>query len=65
VQHAFTFTPSLSLFVDCESEAELDRLFSALAEGGQILMPLEDHGFSTRFGWANDRFGVSWQLNLP
>lgn len=33
-------------------------------EGGEVLMPLDDYGFSTRFGWLNDRFGVSWQLNL-
>ncbi|HJW40401.1 MAG TPA: VOC family protein [Rhizomicrobium sp.] len=65
VKHAFTFTPSLSLFVDCASEAELDRLFAAFSEGGQILMPLGDYGFSKKFGWVNDRFGVSWQLNLP
>ena len=33
-------------------------------DGGQILMPLDNYGFSQRFGWLNDRFGVSWQLNL-
>ena len=63
--HAFTFTPSMSLFVECDTEEELDRLYTALAEGGQPLMPLGSYGFSTRFGWVNDRFGVSWQLNLP
>jgi predicted 3-demethylubiquinone-9 3-methyltransferase (glyoxalase superfamily) len=35
-----------------------------LAEGGQVLMPLDDYGFSARFGWLADRFGVSWQLDL-
>ena len=65
VKHAFTFTPSMSLFVDCESEAELDRVFSQLSAGGEVLMPLDDYGFSTKFGWTKDRFGVSWQLNLP
>lgn len=64
VKHAFDFTPSSSLFVECESEAELDRLFAALVEGGSALMPLGDYGFSRKFGWVNDRFGVSWQLNL-
>jgi predicted 3-demethylubiquinone-9 3-methyltransferase (glyoxalase superfamily) len=65
VKHAFTFTPSISIFVDCESEAELDEAFQQLATDGQTLMPLENYGFSRKFGWVNDRFGVSWQLNLP
>lgn len=63
VKHAFTFTPAISLFVDCADEAEIDRLYGALIEGGQALMALGDHGFSKKFGWLNDRFGVSWQLN--
>ncbi|MGV9843481.1 VOC family protein [Streptomyces fungicidicus] len=65
VKHGFTFTPSLSLFVTCDDEAELDRLFTTLGEGGGVLMPLSNYGFSTKFGWVNDRYGVSWQLNLP
>lgn len=65
VQHPFTFTPALSLFVNCDSEAELRRLFLQLAEGGAELMPLDNYGFSQLFGWVNDRYGVSWQLNLP
>jgi predicted 3-demethylubiquinone-9 3-methyltransferase (glyoxalase superfamily) len=64
-KHAFTFTPSMSIFVDCESEAEIDGLFSRLSEGGQVMMPLDAYPFSRRFGWVADRFGVSWQLNLP
>jgi predicted 3-demethylubiquinone-9 3-methyltransferase (glyoxalase superfamily) len=64
VKHAFTFTPSISLFVECESDAELDEAFKQLSEGGSVLMPLDNYGFSKRFGWLNDRFGVSWQLNL-
>jgi uncharacterized glyoxalase superfamily protein PhnB len=43
---------------------ELQRVFAALAEGGTQLMPLDDYGFSRRFGWVNDRYGVSWQVNL-
>jgi predicted 3-demethylubiquinone-9 3-methyltransferase (glyoxalase superfamily) len=63
-KHNFTFTPSVSLFVECETEAELDEVFKQLSAGGQILMPLNNYGFSTKFGWVNDRFGVSWQVNL-
>jgi len=62
--HAFNFTPSISLFVECDGEAELDRVFAALSEGGKVLMPLGNYGFSQKFGWCDDRFGVSWQLNL-
>ena len=64
VSHNFTFTPSSSLFVTCASESELERLAAALGEGGQVLMAIGSYGFSTRFTWLNDRFGVSWQLNL-
>lgn len=62
--HAFTFTPSISLYVRCEDEAEIDRVFAALSAGGQILMPLDQYPFSKKFGWLADRFGVSWQLSL-
>jgi predicted 3-demethylubiquinone-9 3-methyltransferase (glyoxalase superfamily) len=65
VKHGFEFTPSFSLFVDCDSEAELDKLYAALLEGGAALMPLNNYGFSKKFGWLNDRYGVSWQLNWP
>jgi predicted 3-demethylubiquinone-9 3-methyltransferase (glyoxalase superfamily) len=64
VTHDFSFTPSFSIWVETESEEELQRLFTALADGGRQLMPLDDYGFSRRFGWVDDRYGVSWQLNL-
>lgn len=65
VKHGFTFTPSFSFFVDCASEEELQRLAAALSEGGGTLMPVGNYGFSRMFAWVNDRFGVSWQINLP
>ncbi|MBW3553781.1 MAG: VOC family protein [Gemmatimonadetes bacterium] len=64
VKHDFTFTPAISLYVQCESEEEIDHLFGELSREGAVLMPLESYGFSRRFGWLSDRFGVSWQLNL-
>lgn len=63
-EHQFGFTPAISLFVDCDSEEQLDGAFAELSEGGNVLMPLQAYPFSRRFGWVEDRFGVSWQLNL-
>ncbi|MDE0095186.1 MAG: VOC family protein [Gammaproteobacteria bacterium] len=65
ISHNFTFTPSFSLFVTCEDETELERLSAELGKDGRTLMPLDNYGFSQRFAWVEDRFGVSWQLNLP
>lgn len=65
VKHGFTFTPAVSLYVTCADEPEIDRLYASLSEQGGVLMPLNDYGFSTKFGWVNDRYGVSWQLTLP
>jgi predicted 3-demethylubiquinone-9 3-methyltransferase (glyoxalase superfamily) len=65
IHHNFTFTPAFSLFVDCDSQAQQEKLLAALSEGGSQLMPLNNYGFSRRFAWVSDRFGVSWQLNLP
>ena len=60
--HAFTFTPSTSFFVTCDSQPEVDRLFAAFSEGGSVLMGLDSYPFATRYAWVQDRFGVSWQL---
>ncbi len=60
----FKFTPAISFFVGCESEAQLDRLWGMLAEGGAVLMELGTYPFSLKFGWVADRYGVSWQLHL-
>jgi PhnB protein len=52
---------ALSLTVNSEAEAE--RLFAALAEGGQVQMPLAKTFFSPRFGMVADRFGISWMIH--
>jgi predicted 3-demethylubiquinone-9 3-methyltransferase (glyoxalase superfamily) len=64
VKHGFTFTPAMSLFVDCGSAAEVETLFAKLSDGGQVLMPLDAYPFSPKYAWVNDRFGVSWQIGL-
>jgi predicted 3-demethylubiquinone-9 3-methyltransferase (glyoxalase superfamily) len=65
VKHEFTFTPSFSIYLTCESEAEIEKVYGALIDGGGAMMPLDNYGFSQKFGWIADKFGVSWQLNLP
>lgn len=64
VKHDFTFTPAISLYVTCDSEAEIDKLFQGLSEGGAVLMPLGAYPFAEKFAWVADRYGVSWQLAL-
>lgn len=64
VKHDFTFTPAISLFVTCDTEEEIDRVFAKLSEGGVVYMPLAAYPFSKKFGWVGDKFGVSWQLSL-
>jgi PhnB protein len=53
---------SLALAVPTESEA--DRAFAALADGGQVRMPLSKTFWSPRFGMLTDRFGVGWMINV-
>jgi predicted 3-demethylubiquinone-9 3-methyltransferase (glyoxalase superfamily) len=60
----FTLNPSISFFVHTDSAQETDRIFGALADGGSILMPLDRYPWSERYGWVQDRFGVSWQVIL-
>ena len=50
----------LSLSVDSDAEAE--RIFAALADGGEVLMKMEETFFASRFGQARDRFGINWMI---
>ncbi len=53
-----------ALSLTAPNEAEAERLFAALGEGGQVQMPLTKTFFSPRFGMVADRFGVSWMINV-
>ncbi|AZQ47727.1 VOC family protein [Bacillus sp. GX] len=64
VNHNFTFTPAMSLYVTCDTEEEIETAFNKLAKEGAVLMPLGAYPFSKKFGWLNDKYGVSWQLTL-
>jgi predicted 3-demethylubiquinone-9 3-methyltransferase (glyoxalase superfamily) len=58
----FRFTPAVSFAVQCASTAEVDELWERLSEGGNVLMPLGSYPFSERYGWTEDRYGLSWQV---
>jgi predicted 3-demethylubiquinone-9 3-methyltransferase (glyoxalase superfamily) len=64
IRHGFTFTPAMSLYVNCESDEEIERLFEQLSKDGGVFMPLAAYPFSKKYGWVSDRFGVSWQLSF-
>jgi predicted 3-demethylubiquinone-9 3-methyltransferase (glyoxalase superfamily) len=58
----FKINPSISFHVKCGSVGEVDEIWEKLSEGGTILMDLGEYPFSKRYGWVEDRFGVSWQV---
>ena len=60
----FKFTPAISFFVRCHSEDEVARFWSGLSDGGTVLMPLDTYPFSKKYGWIQDKFGLSWQVIL-
>jgi predicted 3-demethylubiquinone-9 3-methyltransferase (glyoxalase superfamily) len=61
----FKFNPSVSLHVTCKTAGDVDRLYAQLAKGGAVLMELDAYPFSERYGWVQDRYGLSWQLSYP
>jgi len=60
----FTLNPSVSFFVNCKTKEEINHLWGALSKDGETLMPLGEYPFSEWYGWAQDKYGVSWQLML-
>src|SRR5947209_124045 len=66
----FTFNPSVSFILnfdpsrDNQARVHLERLWEQLSEGGMALMPLDSYPFSERYGWIQDRYGLSWQFML-
>lgn len=60
----FTFTPAISFFVVCETEAEVDALWEKLSEGGGALMELGKYDWSEKYGWVGDKYGLTWQIAL-
>jgi predicted 3-demethylubiquinone-9 3-methyltransferase (glyoxalase superfamily) len=58
----FKFTPAVSFLVGCETKGEVDALWNELSKGGSALMELGEYPFSERYGWTQDRYGLSWQV---
>lgn len=58
----FTFNPSVSFLVCCKTKREVDPLWKKLSKGGSVLMDLGTYPFSERYGWVQDRYGLSWQV---
>lgn len=58
----FKFTPAVSFLVRCQTKDEVDTLWSKLSAGGAPLMPIDSYPFSERYGWTEDRYGLSWQV---
>lgn len=60
----FKINPSISLFVTCETEEEIETIWNKLIEGGMIMMGLDQYPWSPKYGFVADKFGVCWQLML-
>jgi predicted 3-demethylubiquinone-9 3-methyltransferase (glyoxalase superfamily) len=60
----FTFNPSISYFVVCETLEEADRTWSTLQKDGKVLMPFQKYDWSEKYGWLTDRYGLSWQISF-
>jgi predicted 3-demethylubiquinone-9 3-methyltransferase (glyoxalase superfamily) len=60
----FKFTPAVSFLISCTTKEEVDTLWARLSHGGSALMPLDSYPFSERYGWTEDRYGLSWQIML-
>ncbi len=58
----FKFTPAISFLVACKTKPDVDKLWGKLSDGGTALMELGEYPFSERYGWTQDRYGLSWQI---
>jgi predicted 3-demethylubiquinone-9 3-methyltransferase (glyoxalase superfamily) len=60
----YRFSPATSFFVHTNAREKVDRLWERLTDGGSVMMPLDTYPYSERYGWVQDRYGVSWQVML-
>lgn len=60
----YKINPSISLFVLCKNMDETNRVWSKLLEGGSVLMPIDKYSWSERYGWLQDKYGMTWQVSV-
>ncbi len=60
----YKINPSISLFVTCETIERTNKVWNKLIEGGRVYIPIDKHSWSERYGWLQDKFGVTWQISL-
>src|SRR5437660_10728000 len=60
----FKINPSISLFVTCESIDATNELWGKLIIGGKAVIPIDKHPWSERYGWLQDKFGLTWQISI-
>ena len=60
----FKINPSISLFITCETNEEIETIWNKLIDGGIAMMPLDEYPWSKKYGWVIDKFGMTWQLML-
>lgn len=64
LKHNFDFNPAISFFIESDNEKDIEDAFKELAQGGVVFMALDKYPFSPKFGWVQDKYGISWQLNF-
>jgi len=60
----FKINPSISMFVLCETIDETNEVWSKLQEDGKVLMPIDKYSWSERYGWVQDKYGMTWQVSI-
>lgn len=60
----FKLNPSISLFVAFDNEAQIDEVWNKLSEGGKVMMPYDTYPWAKKYGWLEDKYGLSWQLSM-
>lgn len=60
----FKFNPSISMFTVFDNEADIEEVWNKLAEGGKVLMAYDTYPWATKYGWLQDKYGLSWQLSM-